>query len=72
MPLRVRERLSDTLLRMGAQATLDRQQMERSIAADQNARGYPGALAALRTAQLFDSALLWLGWRLQPRNLSRQ
>ena len=70
MSMRVRERLSDTLLRMGAEAALDRQVMERSVAADPTARGYPGAIAALRTAQLFDSALLWLGWRLQPRNLA--
>ena len=47
--------------------------MERSIASsvDPNAPGYAGALAALKTAEMFDSTLLWLGWRLQPSDLAR-
>jgi hypothetical protein len=69
----VRERLSDALLRMGAERALDRRRMERSIASsvDPHAPGYVGALAALKTAEMFDSTLLWLGWRLQPSDLAR-
>ena len=66
----VRERLSDTLLRVGAERALERQEMQRSLiaSADHNAPGYAGALAAVLTAQVFDKTMLWLGWRLQPRN----
>jgi len=48
--------------------------MEQSIVSrvDPNARGYAEALAALKTAEMFDSTLLWLGWRLQPRDLARR
>ncbi len=69
----VRERLSDALLRMGAERALDRRQIERSIVSsvDPDAPGYAGALAALKTAQMFDSTLLWLGWRLQPSDIAR-
>jgi hypothetical protein len=70
----VRERLSDALLRLGAERALDRRQMEHSIVSsvDPNAPGYGGALAALWTAEMFDSTLLWLGWRLQPSDLARR
>jgi len=42
----VRERLSDTLLRVGAERALERQEMQRSLmaSADHNAPGYAGAL----------------------------
>ena len=52
----VRERLSDTLLRVGAERALERQEMQRSLmaSADHNAPGYAGALAAVLTAQVFD------------------
>ena len=48
--------------------------MEQSIgrSADPNAPGYGGALAALLTAEMFDSTMLWLGWRLQPSDLARR
>jgi hypothetical protein len=70
----VRERLSDALLTLGAERALDRRQMEQSIVSsvDPNAPGYAGALAALRTAEMFDSTLLWLGWRLQPNAMARR
>ena len=70
----IRERHSDALLRLGAERALDRRQMEQSIVSrvDPNARGYAEALAALKTAEMFDSTLLWLGWRLQPRDLARR
>ena len=68
----VRERLSDALLRVGAERALERQEMQRSLvaSADHNAPGYGSALAALMTAELFDKTMLWLGWRLQPRNIA--
>jgi hypothetical protein len=68
-----RQQLSNALLRMGAERELERQQVVRSVlaTADPHAAGYGSALAALKTAQVFGSALLWLGWRLQPRNLAQ-
>ena len=68
----VREWLSDTLLRVGAERALERQEMQRSLvaSADHDAPGYGGALAALLTAEVFDKTMLWLGWRLQPRNIA--
>jgi len=68
----IREKLSDALLRMGMERALERQQMQRSMlaSADPNAPGYGGAMAALLAAEVFEGAMLWLGWRLQPRNMA--
>jgi hypothetical protein len=67
----VRQKLGDVLLRTGMERALERQQMQRSLlaSADPNAPGYGGALAALLTAEMYESAMLWLGWRLQPRSM---
>jgi hypothetical protein len=68
MPGRIRESMSNSLLRVGAERTLDRQRLESSMArADPRSPGYSAAFAAISAARVYESALLWLGWRLQPR-----
>jgi hypothetical protein len=68
MVFRLRESASNALLRLGAERSLERQQLEASMAsADPRAAGYSAALAAISTAKAFETAVLWLGWRLQPR-----
>ncbi len=64
----IRESCSGALLRMGAERTLERQVLERRLAgADPNAPGYHTALAAMAAARAWESMVLWVGWRLQPR-----
>jgi hypothetical protein len=68
MSTNLRLSLSDKLLRFGAERTLERQQLERSLgAADPGAAGHQAALAAVSAARVYESFVLWLGWRLQPR-----
>ena len=66
---RIRERLSDALLRFGTEAAMDRVTLERSLAAAHGARGNQDALGALEVARWVDAAVLWVGWRLRPRHL---
>jgi len=65
----IRERLSAALLRFGTEAAMDRVALERTLAAAPDARGSRDALGALEVARWFDTAILWVGWRLQPRHL---
>ncbi len=63
-----RELLSAKLIEGAMNSALDRQAMQRSLnAVPAQVRGRREALASLHTAELFESAMLWLGWRLQPR-----
>jgi len=63
-----RELLSEKLIDGAMDSARDRQAMERSLhAVPVRARGRNEALASLQVAELFESAVLWLGWRLQPR-----
>jgi len=69
MPTSIRERLSDGLIRSGAERALDRQEFERSLAAvPADGPGYAQAQRVARTAQLYEGAVLWIGWRLRPRH----
>ena len=70
----VRERLSDALLRMGAERALDRRRMEQSIVSVRRPER-PGYVR--RACRLADGGdvrfdVLWLGWRLQPSDLARR
>ena len=63
----LRLRLSETLIRIGSEQTLDRVELERAIAGlPRNARGRDAAAGALALAGCIDQAMLWLGWRLRP------
>jgi hypothetical protein len=64
----IRRSLSDTLLRLGAERSLERQQLERRLAAaGPDAPGYQSSMAAMSYARVWESTVLWVGWRLQPR-----
>jgi hypothetical protein len=65
---RIRESCSGALLRMGAERALERQDLERRLTgADPSTPGYHAALAAMAAARAWESMVLWVGWRLQPR-----
>ena len=66
----LRERLSDALMRFGTEAAMDRMTMERSLGAARGARGYEQAAAAMEVARWFDTAALWMAWRLRPRHIT--
>ncbi len=69
MDRNVLHRLGDALLRAGVDRSVARQQFERSLAGvHPGTRGYAEAMQVARNAALFESALIWLGWRLQPRS----
>jgi hypothetical protein len=62
-------RLADALLRAGMDRSVARQQFEKSLAGvHPGTPGHAQAMQVARSAALFESALLWLGWRLQPRS----
>jgi hypothetical protein len=65
-----RERLSDALLRFGTDAALDRTMMEQSLRAASGRSGRLEALGALEVARCVDSAILWMSWRLRPRQIT--
>ena len=62
------ERAGTALLRFAAERSLERQEMERQLAAagGPGVPGYAGTMAALSAARCFESAMLWVGWRLSP------
>ncbi len=69
MPTTIRERLSDSLIRFGAERALDRQEFLRRLSAvPVDSPGYAQTMRALRTAELYEAAVLWVGWRLRPRD----
>ena len=64
----IRESLSNSLIRLGAERSLERQQLERSLAvAGRDAPAYQSALAAMTAARRWEAMVLWVGWRLRPR-----
>jgi hypothetical protein len=67
----LRERMSDTLLRVGTTSSLDSRQLAANIAAHRGDIGYTRAAGALALAQWVDSAILWLSWRLRPKTITR-
>jgi hypothetical protein len=68
--LAFRERLSEALLRFGTEAALDRTTMEQSLRTAAGGRGGPQALGALEVARWFESAVLWMSWRLRPSHIT--
>ena len=66
---RVRERLSRLLLHFGAERSLQTRELARRIAGlHPDPPGDHGMHAALSAARAWEAAVLWLGWRLQPRD----
>jgi hypothetical protein len=67
----IRERASDTLLRVGTANSLDRADLTRSLhTVPSNAPGYHAAAGAMAFARWFDTAVLWASWRLRPRRIT--
>ena len=62
---RLLERTPDGLYRAGLPL-----RMERSLEAARGARGHDQATAALEVARWFDTAALWMAWRLRPRHIT--
>jgi hypothetical protein len=68
--LAFRERLSEALLRFGTEAALDRTTMEQSLRAAAGRDDHSRALGVLEVARWFDSAVLWMSWRLRPNHIT--
>jgi hypothetical protein len=67
----LRERASDTLLRVGTDNSLDRADLARALAAvPAGTPGHLGATGAVATAGWADAVMLWLSWRLRPRRIT--
>ncbi len=68
-PSSVRQRWGDHLVSTALGLAADRQRMERDLSAEPpGTPGVGGALALLTPARWAESVLLWVGFRLQPKN----
>ena len=64
----IRERASDTLLRVGIDNALDRAEIVRGLETVRSSTpGYGTAVGAMAVAHWVDVAVLWTSWRLRPR-----
>jgi hypothetical protein len=64
----IRERVSDGLLRTATELAFEQRDLERSISTVSPATpGHAAAQQAVWLAEKIHAAVLWLGWRLQPR-----
>jgi hypothetical protein len=71
MITRIRERVSDGLLRTATELAFEERDLERSISTvSPETPGYAAAQQAIWLAQKVHTAVLWLGWRLRPRTFS--
>jgi hypothetical protein len=67
----LRERASDTLLRVGTDNSLDRVELTRALATvPAGTPGHLGATGAVAAAGWLDAVVLWLSWRLRPRRIT--
>ena len=67
----VREQLSRSLLQFGAERSLQTRELERRIAGlDPPAPGHHAMHAALAAARAWEAAVIWVAWRLLPRDRS--
>jgi hypothetical protein len=68
----VRERLSDSLLRMGTDLALARAELQRRLVADVDRQAYERARSVVALARWCDTAVLWLSWRLRPPTMPKR
>lgn len=66
----LRERASAQLLRTGTELAIDQREMEARLAEAGGDAAFSSAYGAVALARWVDSAVLWLGWRLQPRRFT--
>ncbi len=68
----IRERVSSSLLLFGTDRYLLTRELELRLLNEERDRpGTTGALAAVAAARAWESTILWLAWRLQPRTSAR-
>ena len=67
----MRERASDTLLRIGTGNAIDRAELTRGLdGIPSNTPGYATAAGAMAFAGWVDGIVLWVSWRLRPRRIT--
>jgi hypothetical protein len=67
----LRERASDTLLRIGTDNAIDRAELLRGLErVPSNTPGYQMATGAMACARWADEVVLWVSWRLRPRHMT--
>jgi hypothetical protein len=67
----LRERASDTLLRIGTDNAIDRAEITRGMErVPSTAPGYQMATGAMACARWVDELVLWVSWRLRPRRMT--
>lgn len=67
----LRERASDTLLRIGTDNAIDRAEITRGLdSVPSTAYGYQMAVGAMAYARWVDNVVLWVSWRLRPRRIT--
>jgi hypothetical protein len=65
---RLRQRMSEALLRTGTELAIDQQELEERMAAARTpSSDFSSATGAVQMARWVDSAILWLAWRIHPR-----
>jgi hypothetical protein len=65
----IRAELSARLLRFAADRAMETREFERRVAAlPADTPGHASLRTALGAARAWESAVLWVAWRLQPRN----
>jgi len=71
MNTKIRHRVGSTLIRFAIERSLERQEMERRLdtVARPGSTEHANALVTLSAARTFESAMLWVGWRLHPSRL---
>jgi hypothetical protein len=67
----IREHVSTALLDTGTELAIDQRELEARLAAATGpAAAFSSAHGAVAMARWVDSAILWLGWRIQPRTIA--
>lgn len=61
----LRQVLSNSLIRFATERSIERTEFEGALGGSGSASP---AMAAMAYARLWESMVLWVGWRLQPRD----
>lgn len=71
MNTKIRHRAGAALIRFAVERSVERQQMERRLntVTRPGSTAHANALVTLGAARSFESAMLWVGWRLHPARL---
>ena len=71
MNIKIRHRAGAALIRFAVERSVERRQMERGLTTVTRPSSieHANALVTLGAARSFESAMLWVGWRLHPARL---